>query len=52
MTKKGKAVRSVKGQEGEKKTQIQAIEGNTGTLTVALLNQILEEIRKLNGRLE
>jgi hypothetical protein len=31
---------------------VQATEGNTGTLTVVLLNQILTELKEINGRLE
>ena len=46
-----KQVRDVKGEE-PKERNIQAVEGNTGTLTIALLNQILMELKAINGRLK
>ena len=46
-----KKVRDVKGTP-EPDPMVKATEGNTGTLTVVLLNQILTELKELNGRLK
>jgi hypothetical protein len=42
----------IKKQPEKQPEQIAAQEGNTGTLTVVLLNQILAELKELNGRLK
>jgi hypothetical protein len=42
----------LKKEEPKQPDLVQAVEGNTGTLTIALLNQILQELKEINGRLE